>query len=385
MAAHRNSVTDKLEDRKKEDALRELKENQGMVDFSSNDYLGLANSEPIFQRAFELTLGEKGRLNGATGSRLLTGHYASLQNLESALASWQGFPAALVYNSGYSANLGFFSSVPLKSDWVLYDERCHASIRDGIRLGHARAFRFAHNDIAHLADKIAQLKKNNPGFEGRIYVVTESVFSMDGDSPDLAWLGHICREQQANLVVDEAHALGIYQNGLIAELGLQQEVFACIITFGKALGCHGAAVLGSGALRQFLINYSRSLIYSTAPAPHSIHTAALAINFLRSDEGLSRVNLLNGNRSTFVKAYTELGLSPYFKASNSAIQSCLLPGNSEVRKAADALQNSGYDVRPILSPTVATGAERLRFCLHSYNTEKEIYGVLQELKNHVLK
>lgn len=366
-------LTNKLSKRIKESTLRSLPMENDLVDFSSNDYLGLARNR---------NLEPKAQNNGATGSRLLTGNHSLYEELETFLASHHKAEAALVFNSGYDANVGFFSSVPQRGDIVLYDELVHASIRDGIQMSHAKGIKFAHNDLRDLERKLISLRTDS-GREIEIYVVTESVFSMDGDTPNLNALATFCAENNCYLVVDEAHATGIFGNGsdLISELGLEAKVFARIITFGKAIGCHGAAILGSKELETYLVNFARSLIYTTALPPHSVAAIISAYDCLQK-EGNKILSELFQNIDYFKQEIERLRISDMFIPSNSAIQCATIPGNKQVKYVAKQLQGAGFNVKPILSPTVKQGEERLRFCLHAFNTKLEISTVLQMLKTN---
>ena len=385
MAEIGDVLREKLQQRSRDQALRTLVNREGLADFCSNDYLGFAGSAEIYRETQARMAHFSGRVNGATGSRLLTGNYPELGELESQLASWLGMEAALAYNSGYAANLGFFSSVPGKGDWVLYDAYCHASIRDGIGLGRAKAYKFAHNSLPSLDELLAQLSRNNPGFNGTVYVVTESVFSMDGDSPDLNSFADFCTANNCLLVVDEAHGIGPYSKGLVAETGIQDRVFAQIITFGKAFGAHGAAVLGARDLKDYLLNFSRSQIYSTALPPHTVAGITVALEFLQSEFGEEKIIQLRDRIAYFKNTYREKGLQDRFSESDSAIHNFLLPGNKRVKQVSQALVEAGFDVRPILSPTVPQGRECLRFCLHSFNTYREIDAVLTSLATSTAK
>ena len=203
---------------------------------------------------------------------------------------------------------------------------------------------------------------------------------MDGDSPDLATMFQISKKYKANLIIDEAHALGVFGFGLVQQLGLEKEVFARIMTFGKALGCHGAVVLGSKQLKDYLVNFSRPFIYTTAMPPHSLSLIKVAYREL----GLVKENQELENTIQFFKSeINKLGINNYFINSNSAIQSCVISGNKEVKGISNLLSQNGFDVKPILSPTVPEGEERLRFCLHTYNSQKEITDVLELLCNFV--
>lgn len=364
---------EKLSERAASNALRKLSISHNPIDFSSNDYLGFAKDESIFKSASELLKERNFTRNGATGSRLLSGNNLLYEVLEGQLATIHDCSAALVFNSGYDANLGLFGSVPQRGDIILYDELIHASIRDGLGMSNAKAYKFRHNDLSD-AKRLLELNRADTS---EVYVVTESVFSMDGDSPDLVVLAQFCKNQKCRLIVDEAHAVGVFGTsgvGLVQELGLQQHVFARIVTFGKAMGCHGAAVLGSETLKHYLVNFARSFIYTTGMPPHSLATILMAYKKLSetpSIEGL-RENII------YFREHMELHRLDFIE-SNSAIQCCIISGNDRVKDIAMKLQEKGFDVKPIVSPTVKEGQERLRFCLHAYNTKTEIVEVLRLL------
>jgi 8-amino-7-oxononanoate synthase len=371
----------KLLKRKEENFIRNLTEPLGLIDFTSNDYLGFARDKTIFSNAFEL-LKKKGMAsNGATGSRLLSGNHKLYVELEKALTEFHGMSSAMVFSSGYDANVGFFSSVPQRGDLVFFDELIHASIRDGIKMGNAKSYKFKHNDLEDLRSK-CNSKCDPSSNDTQIYIVTESVFSMDGDSPDLKKFSNFCIQNGFNLVIDEAHAIGVFGEmgkGKVDELGLQEAPFARIITFGKALGCHGAAILGSSELKDYLVNFARSFIYSTALPPHSVATIIEVYNHLVSSEGADARQRLIENIVFFKDMVDVNGLNSFFIPSHSAIQCCILPGNHQVKSIAKKMQHAGFDVRPIFPPTVPKGRERLRFCLHSFNTKEEIKKCLEIL------
>ncbi len=362
----------KLQDREANDSLRRLLQQSNLIDFSSNDYLGFARQNKLQDIADSLV--SHNNLNGATGSRLLSGNHNLYATAESTIAQFHNQESALIFNSGYNANIGFFSSVPQRGDVVFYDELIHASIRDGLAMGLAKKFNFKHNNFLDLETKVNRWKTTNTG---AVFVVTESVFSMDGDSPDLVALASFCDSNNTYLIVDEAHALGVLggAGGLVQALEIQNSVFAQIITFGKALGCHGAAVLGSEALKNYLVNFARSLIYTTALPPHTV--ALIQAGYTLLTEETEHLTKLQNNISYFKSNLINLGLNSIFIPSNSAIHCCIVEGVSKVKKMASQLQQQGFDVKPILSPTVPLGKERLRFCLHSYNTASEIETVLK--------
>ncbi|WP_348811902.1 aminotransferase class I/II-fold pyridoxal phosphate-dependent enzyme [Flavobacterium maritimum] len=364
----------KLQVRKQNNALRQLPAVTNLIDFASNDYLGLSQSEIIFNETHQYLTSRQIIQNGATGSRLLSGNHKLYQEAEAYIAQFHQSESALIFNSGYDANVGFFSSVPQKGDLILYDELCHASIRDGIQLSNAKAYKFQHNDFEDL-EKLILRNQNST-----IYIVTESVFSMDGDTPNLEELVAVSDKYNCYLVIDEAHALGVFGEkgeGLVQMLGLQTQVFARIMTFGKGLGCHGSAILGSPELKMYLVNFARSFIYTTGLSPHSVATILVAYQFLEKNH--QPIEKLKANSIHFNQVKNSLSLKPIFVRSKSAIQSAIIPGNESVKSIASQLQEKGFDVKAILSPTVPEGQERLRFCLHSFNSKEEISEVLELL------
>jgi 8-amino-7-oxononanoate synthase len=367
-----------LKKRKAEGLLRELKTTDNMVDFCSNDYLGFARNETIAGWIAHEMAQLPSNSNGATGSRLLAGNTRYAEQLEQGIADFHGADAGLIFNSGYDANLGLLSALPQAHDFVLSDALIHASMIDGLRLSKATRVIFEHNDLADLAQKLADVMLRQS--EGsQIYVVVESVYSMDGDMAPLREMAMLCKQFDAHLIVDEAHATGVFGTdgrGVVSMLGLDEMVLARVVTFGKALGSHGAIVLGSNDLRSFLINFARSFIYSTAAPVHTLVGVSCAYRYMQSDFfSNQRLHELIG---FFRKKISE---NPHLQAldSHSAIQGIVLPGNSNCRNMAQKLQEAQLDIRPIVWPTVALGQERLRICLHSYNTETEIERVFEIL------
>ncbi len=380
------SLTQKLQQREQNNALRKLPVFNNLIDFASNDYLGFARSEEIFNQTHQYLLENNLKINGATGSRLISGNHNLYQITEEFIAHFHQSETALIFNSGYDANVGFFSSVPQRNDIILYDELCHASIRDGIQLSNAKSYKFQHNDFNDLEQLLIKISSNSQ-LPTSIFVVTESVFSMDGDSPNLEELSNLCEKYNCYLVVDEAHALGVFGDfgqGLVQSQGLQNKVFATIMTFGKGLGCHGSAILGSQELKNYLVNFSRSFIYTTGLSPHSVATILIAYQHLEAEK--EAIQNLKSNIQFFNQEKLQMGLKPLFvystlayRQAGSAIQCAIIPGNEKVKAIATQLQENGFDVKAILSPTVPEGQERLRFCLHSYNSKKEISEVLRLL------
>jgi len=354
-----NFLEKKLREREQANALRMLGLNDDKTDFCSNDYLGIVKN-----RLLENSI-NKNLSHGSTGSRLLSGNYAFIEETEKIIAGFHDAEEGLIFNSGYDANTGLLSSVPQKGDVIIYDKLSHASIRDGIRLSFADSFSFLHNDVDDLEKKLSMAAKP----QQNIFIVTESLFSMDGDTAPLGEIWKLCEKYDAALIVDEAHATGVVGEkgeGLVQHLGLQQKCFARVHTFGKACGCHGAIILGSTQLKKYLINFARSFIYSTALPPSAIGAIAASYRlFPFMNKEREHLKILTGIfKNTSLKYSAVHSVTP--------IQAVIVPGNEEVKKIAGALQRNDLDVRAILYPTVPKGNERLRIVLHSFNTIDEV-------------
>lgn len=372
MKAINDYISSSLKERETKNSLRSLKQETSLIDFCSNDYLGFARSAEL-KSIFDEEIRKYPKYHlGSSGSRLLAGNYQFTENLESEIAGFHNAEASLLFNSGYDANIGIFSSLPQRGDTIICDQYIHASVIDGVRLSHATRYVFKHNDLASLEEKLKLAR-------GRIYIAVETIYSMDGDEAPLKEICDLAGRFDAAIITDEAHAIGVFGRqgrGLVDELGLESKIFARVVTFGKALGVHGAAVLGTQQLRSYLINFARSLIYTTA-SPFLNHLAVkLAYAYLQSSDHQSKLN----ERIQLFKS----GLDPHIPCipSRSGIHALLVPGNTKVRESALALQNSGFDVRPILSPTVPESSERLRICLHNHNSLSEIrdlYTCLNQL------
>ena len=374
------NLKNKIESRNQNNSLRKLASPNNLIDFASNDYIGFANSRIIFNATHSYLVETNIIQNGATGSRLLSGNHKVYPEAENYIAQFHQVESALIFNSGYDANVGFFGAVPQRNDIILYDELSHASIRDGIQLSNAKSYKFKHNDFEDLEELIHRFQSDS----AEIYIVTESVFSMDGDCPNLEELAALSKKYNCNLVVDEAHALGVFGNygeGLVQMLNLQDSVFARIVTFGKGLGCHGAAIMGSNELKNYLVNFARSFIYTTGLSPHSVATVLVAYQHLKIEK--RALERLRNAIIHFNQEKNLLGLKPMFVRSKSAIQSAIIPGNQNVKLIANQLQEKGFDVKAILSPTVPEGQERLRFCLHSFNSKQEISELLGLLSTFI--
>ena len=367
-------LTGKLAERKLAGNLRSLKTGREATDFFSNDYLGLATTG-LLDNLIATTYKHNGT-TGSTGSRLLSGNTVLATELEETIAQFHNAETALLFNSGYDANTGLVSAISDRHTTLLYDELCHASIIDGIRLSlHAGKYKFQHNDLTDLAEKLQQHKD-----KGTILVIAESVYSMDGDMAPLAAIAQLCADNEANLIVDEAHATGVFGSsgeGLVCHLGLESKVFARVHTFGKALGCHGAAVVGSALLKEFLINFSRQFIYTTALPPHSLQAIACAYQYLGSEAFTDRP--LHDLIAYFREQVAQAGCEGWM-VSHSPIQALVVGDNEHSKALASRLQSAGLQINAILSPTVPKGRERLRVCLHTFNTRQEIDRLIHGVK-----
>lgn len=372
----------KLDKRKAEHNFRELSVPPAKtIDFFSNDYLGFSRNRELKKLRDKIVKQYQVQREGSTGARLLSGNTKLAQACEKMVAKFHHAQGALLFNSGYDANVGLLSAVPLRGDLVLYDELCHASIIDGMRLSFADNYKFRHNNTAHL-ERLLQRHSSSQfpsetGDTRHIYVVTESVFSMDGDNAPLKEIAELCKKYKAFLIVDEAHATGLFGKqgrGLCNELKIEEDCFARVYTYGKAMGVHGAAVVGNKALIDYLVNFARSFVYTTALPPASVALVMAAYGTLQKSKD---VKTLQAN----IKLFNKLSVDTTNKIrSNSAVHCFLVPGNAYAVKAAETLQKKGYEVRAIKSPTVKEGSERLRVCLHAFNTAKEVEGLSKELQ-----
>jgi 8-amino-7-oxononanoate synthase len=354
--------------------LRSLKEFSSGVDLSSNDYLGISRllaKRDLLQR---LVANLHDTELGATGSRLITGTRRAHRELEEFLAEFHGGESALVFGSGYEANVALLSSVASRSDTILYDEYVHASMRDGIRLSPARAYSFRHNDLSDLSKKLRDAR-------GEVFIAVESLYSMDGDLAPLDELCKIAEELNAHLLVDEAHSTGIYGpkgRGLVALLGLESRVFARIHTFGKALGFRGACVIGPTLLQTHLVNTARPFIYSTAPDTLSLCLIREAYQIMQAaDAERSHLKSLISSFSERVRASDSCEYLP----SSSPIQAAIVPGNETALAVERALHKAGFFARAIRPPTIPAGRERIRICIHSFNSTDELLGAISVMED----
>jgi|KBSMisStandDraft_5_1062788.scaffolds.fasta_scaffold88314_2 8-amino-7-oxononanoate synthase len=354
------------------DQLRSFAQVAG-VNLCSNDYLGLAEDARLKEAVLE-AVGAAVRMGG-TGSRLLSGHHAVWNELEQEFAEFVGTEAALYFANGYAANLGLLTSVVGKNDLVFSDELNHASLIDGVRLSGARKEIYPHRDLNVLERALRAHESENC----RKLMVTESVFSMDGDVADLKALLGLAERYGANLIVDEAHATAVHGphgSGVVAEARLAGGVFATVHTCGKALASAGAFVCGSRLLREFLINHARTLIFSTAMPPYMAEQIRAALELAKGMDA-EREALLAGS------AELTAGLSNDgwdVSASASQIVPVILGSNEDALSAAAFLQEHGFAARAIRPPTVPENTARLRLSLTARITNKQVAGVLAALK-----
>ncbi len=337
--------------------LRSLQQQAGGIDFCSNDYLGFARDHHLHSRLANEIHAVPALLSGSTGSRLISGNSLLAEHTETFIAAQHKSAAAILFPSGYMANLALWSALPQRGDTLILDEYIHRSVHDGCRLSPAARWKFRHNDCYDLESK---LKKAT----GDCFVGIESLYSMDGDLAPLQDIVNLCTRYGAALLVDEAHAMGIFGLGLVHKHALQEQVLATTITYGKAMGCHGAAVLCPEPVKQYLINRASPLIYTTAAPDIQWLTIKAAYERLSSDtiaQQQLQDNILHW-KGYQLSAQNQLG----------PIQTINCPGVQEVKKMKQTLQKEGINCYAVCSPTVQAGTERLRICLHSYNLPHEI-------------
>ena len=334
--------------------LRSLRAPSG-IDLSSNDYLGLSTHPLLKQRMMEAVMREG---CGSTGSRLLRGERESFAAVERAFAAFKGTDRSLYFSSGYMANLAVLTTFPESEDVIYSDERNHASLIDGIRLSRARRVIFPHNNV----DTLARLLQEDTS-PGQRFLVTESLFSMDGDMAPLADYAVLCRSSGAALIVDEAHAVGIYGergSGLTEAAGVGDDVFVSINTAGKALGVSGAFVGGSAQAVDYLIQLARPFIFSTA-APPPIAAALEATLTLLASEPRRREQLRH--RARYLRErLSAAGIN--IPSGSSQIIPVVIGENAPAVAVSRELQEAGFDVRAIRPPTVPAGTARLRISVN---------------------
>ncbi len=341
-----------------------------LVNFCSNDYLGLANSDTL-RTAAVAAIDRHGV--GAGAAALLSGWTTAHHTLAIDIADYLGRDRALLFSSGYLANLGTLSALAGRHDEIFHDRLNHASLIDGVRLAGARSTRYRHADVDDLERRLAASAAT-----GR-YVVTDGVFSMDGDAAPLREIADVARAHDALLICDDAHGFGVLAGGrgLVSALGLtQREVPLLVVTFGKALGSVGAAVVGRADLIERLLQQARTFIYDTAMPPALAAASSAALGLLQRDDRL--VRRLDANIARFHAALAAAGLA--VPASTTPIQPIVLGDDARALAAAAALNDAGYYVRAIRPPTVPEGTSRLRICLSAAHGDDQIDGLVTTLR-----
>ena len=339
------------------------------LNFSSNDYLGLANDERLKSAMVE---GVERFGVGSGASRLVCGTQGPHSELESALAAFKHAEAALTFSSGYATAVGALSALMGKGDVIILDKLCHASLIDGSRLSGATLRVYPHNDLDKLASHLEWAKKQTESTSARVLVVTESVFSMDGDRAALAEIVALKERHGAWLMLDEAHAFGVIGpsgRGLGAELGIEDgRIDLQMGTLSKAAGLSGGYLCASRSLIDLLINRARSFIYSTAPAPSLAFAARASIDLIAGDAGDDLRRRLWARVNQFAEG---LGVS-----AESAIVPVILGSNEAALNAAEALKESGFLIPAIRYPTVPRGQARLRVTLSAAHSAEQVNALL---------
>ncbi|HVB86326.1 MAG TPA: 8-amino-7-oxononanoate synthase [Candidatus Dormibacteraeota bacterium] len=348
-------------------------ENSDGIDLSSNDYLGLAY-DPRLKHATMEAIANSARV-GSTGSRLLSGNAREWHELELEFADFAGTEAALYFGSGYAANLGLLSSLLRAGDFVFSDAMNHASLIDGMRLSGASKVLYPHCDLAFVENAL----RERAGLPGARVIVTESVFSMEGDVAPLDQLARLANKYDAALVIDEAHATGVCGpagRGTAAELGIERDVLAIVHTCGKALASAGAFVCGALALKEFLINRARTFIFSTAMPPYMAGQIRAALGLARAadDRRAHSREIAAMLRDSMLAAGINCG------ASSTHVVPVILGSNNAALRAASELQRAGFAAKAIRPPTVPPGTARIRISLTSRITLEQMHRLAEALR-----
>lgn len=374
MQSWRDELQQAVADRDRKRLLRRLETSPaGSVDFSSNDYLSL-NSDGTLKRLFESLLPLTTQDLGSTGSRLIRGHRDAFDRAERTFADWVGLDDSLLFHSGYAGNVGTLQALLSPGDLVFADRLCHASLLDGIRLSGATRHYFRHNDLEHLSEL---LRKHST--RKRRWIVTESVFSMDGDRPDRDALLALAEQNDCLLYLDEAHAIGVIGEAGRGLAHPKQQRFAVLsYPMGKAPGLMGCFVAGPPELKAFLVNHARSFIYSTAQPPLLADLLRLVIEEMCTDEMEKRRIRLRKLSELLFKRLNEEGFATGVTPSH--ITPIILGAEERTIQTATRLKQQGFSVFAIRPPTVPAGACRLRISVHAGNTEEEIEGLVTALR-----
>jgi 8-amino-7-oxononanoate synthase len=389
-----NELAESLEKLKSEQRYRELKalrsssipnvthSSDETCDFSSNDYLSLNSDGIIHQFYLKLLQNSDSALNltsGSTGSRLLSGQSEIFDDAEKAMSDWTGYESSLLFSSGYNANIGVMDALFTARDFIFTDRLAHASLLDGIRLSGAKKIYYKHNDLNDLELHLNKTMRKDS--RSRFWIVTESVFSMDGDSPDLTALLELAEKYNALLYIDEAHAVGLFGEngaGLTCQSGIREHIAVCIIPMGKAPGLSGAFVCGSHTLKEYLINHSRSFIFSTAPLPVLPFLLKESIQYMKTNISGEDRTELQVKSEGFRRRLHKAGISTL--GSSSQIIPVLVHSEEKVLLLKEHLLKAGFIVSAIRPPSVAADSCRLRISICKDHTEKQ----LEELADMII-
>ncbi|MCL8537953.1 pyridoxal phosphate-dependent aminotransferase family protein [Chryseobacterium gallinarum] len=355
--------------RMQEGTFRSLKTRSEGVDFYSNDYLGFARNKELQDILLKEVMKHPHFLSGSSGSRLISGNTDTVTVIENDIAQKHRFSSALLFPSGYNANLALFSTLPDRHDVILVDEQIHRSVHDGCILSNARKLKWKHNDLKYLENL---LKKQT----SHCYIAIESLYSMEGDFAPIQEIAALAEQYEADLIVDEAHALGVLGYGLVDKHQLQNQVLGAVMTYGKALGAHGAAILCNDTVKSYLINFASPFIYTTSAQDFQWMAIKAGYEFLDHNKELSKKLQEN------IKVFRDQNLrSP--SSEISPVQAILMEDNEQLKALQAHLYDHGFLTSAIYSPTVKKGTERLRICLHSFNTEDEIVKLTALIKEFI--
>jgi len=364
-----NHFQEALDKRKANQTLRILKPKSEGIDFYSNDYLGLARNEELQNLLLKQIIDHPHLLSGSTGSRLISGNSKEVIETENFISKEHKSSSALLFSCGYNANLALFSTLPSRHDTIIVDEKIHRSVHDACKMSHARKLKFKHNDVEDL-EQI--LKRQN----GNCYVAIESLYSMNGDFAPIREIAETVKKYNAFLIVDEAHSFGVFGYGLVEKYQLQTSVLATVITYGKALGSHGAAILCDEVIKSYLVNFASPFIYTTAAQDIQWRSIKTGYEFFKKNSNLS--SSLQQNIKVFHQQNIKTPSSE-----NSPIQAVLISDNQRLKDLQETLLHEGFLTYAVFSPTVKQGTERLRICVHSFNTEEEIIGMTKIIKDFI--
>ncbi len=355
-----------LSTRKEIGHLRQLRPSTGGLDFYSNDYLGLSADTGFQQMIYEAVGRDTRLLTGSTGSRLISGNSDVATEAEKLIARAHQVEDALLFPSGYKANLALFSCIAGRHDTIIVDELIHRSVHDGCMMSTARKWKFRHNDMNHLEDLLKKAR-------GNVVIAVESLYSMDGDFAPLAAIVELAKKYHAGVVADEAHAMGVFGKGLVHRAGLQQDMLATVVTYGKAMGVQGAAVLGTHLLKEYLVNFAAPFIYSTGMPGVQIVSITAAYDYV---ERHRQAAITLQERIRHFRKYRLSHLSQDL----SPIQSVQFQQGGELRAVTQALAQAGIRAYALFPPTVRE--ERLRVSIHAFNSNDEIDKLCGIIQNY---